>query len=101
MSRISKNELVHQDGGIQTFDIVALVHVGAPPDTLHVIFELDTHPPVFQIPLHPAVELAALKEKASPLAERDNLVHRCAGHRSNIPCSSCEPSFLPHCLSFC
>ena len=80
MTGISQNESVHQDGSVQAFHIVALVNVCPPPRALDVVFELDAHWAIIPGALEAAVKLAALKEKAAPLAQRHNLFHRCTGH---------------------
>src|ERR1051326_792929 len=100
VARIAENQFIHEDGSIQAFDVVTLVNVCAPPGTLHIVLEFDAHTAVVPGTLQAAVKLAALKQEASPFTQRDDLVHRCTSHRSNIPCSSCDPSFVLSYLSF-
>ena len=80
MTGISQNESVHEDGSVQPFHIVALVNVCPPPRALDIVFELDAHWAVIPGALEAAVKLASLKQKAPPLAQRYDLVHRCTGH---------------------
>src|SRR2546425_10685955 len=70
-------------GGVQAFDIVALVDVRAPPSPLVVVLQLDAHRAVTPGSLQAAIKLAALKEKSPPLAQGDDLVHRGARHQSS------------------
>ena len=81
---VLQDETVHQNCGIEAFHVVALVNIGAPPGALDVVLELDAHRAVVPRALQTAVQLAALKEKPSSLAQRDNLVHRGPGHPSSF-----------------
>src|ERR1051326_3437374 len=84
MAGVTQDKLVHEDSRVKTFDIVALVDGGTPPNTLDVIFQLDAHRAVVPRSLQAAVEFASLKKETTPLAQRHDLVHRCTGHRPNI-----------------
>ena len=78
---VLQDEPVHQDRGIESFHVVALVDVGAPPGTLDVVLELDAHRAVVPRALQASVQFAALKQEPAPLAEPHDLVHRHV-HRS-------------------
>ena len=73
--RVPQHHAVHDDGGVQPFHVVALVHVGAPPRRLDVVFQLHTEGAVVIEPLQAAVNLGPLKNKAPAFAQADEFFH--------------------------
>src|SRR3989449_2991913 len=67
---------VHQDGGIEALDVVALVNQRAPPALLDVLLELDAERPVVPHGPEAAVDLRRLKHEAASLGERHELLHQ-------------------------
>ena len=67
---------VHEDGGVETLDVVARVDHGAPPALLDVLLELDAERAVVPHRAQAAVDLGGLEDEASALAEGDQLVHQ-------------------------
>ncbi len=66
---------VHQDRGIDTFHVLALVNHPAPPALLHISFELDSQRSVVPDGPGPSIDLGGLEDEAAPLAQRHELVH--------------------------
>ena len=66
---------MHEDRGVEPFDVVARVHHRPPPAVLHVLLELDPERPVVPDRSQAAVDLGRLEDEAPPLGERDELVH--------------------------
>ena len=66
---------VHHDGGIQPDDVLSASDDVAPPGLLDVALELDAHGAVVPGVGEAAVDLAAGKDEAAALAQRDNLFH--------------------------
>jgi hypothetical protein len=67
---------VHEDGGVEGDDVVALLHHRAPPLGLDVRLELYAVVPVVVGRGQPAVDLRRREDEAAALAQRDDLVHR-------------------------
>src|SRR5258708_6845596 len=66
---------VHQNGGVEAFDVVTLVHHRPPPALFDVLLELDTERPVVPHGAKPAVDLGGLKHEAAPPCQRHELFH--------------------------
>lgn len=66
---------VHEDGGIESFDIVALINHGAPPGFFDIAFEFDPDGSVIPGAAKSAVDLAALENDAAAFAERNDGIH--------------------------
>ena len=66
---------IHDDGGVQADDIVALLDGGAPPGLLDVVLELHAEGPVVPETTDATVYLAALKNEPPALAQGDENVH--------------------------
>src|SRR6266545_35356 len=66
---------MHQDGGVEAFDVVAFVHHRPPPPFLDVLLELDAKRPVVPDGAKAAVDLGGLKHEAAPLGQRHELIH--------------------------
>ena len=66
---------MHQDRRVHPDHVVALLHVRLPPGALDVVLHLHAERPVVPRAGETAVNLAALEDEASPLAQRHDLVH--------------------------
>ena len=75
MAGIFQYLAIGQNGGIESFNIVALINHRAPPGLLKVIFQFNTERTEIIDTLHAAVDIGILKYKTSPFAERDKLIH--------------------------
>ena len=74
---------VHQDGGVEAFDVVAGLDHRAPPAVLDVALELDAERAVVPDRAEPAIDLGGLEDEAAPLGEGNQLVHyRSVGHQA-------------------
>ena len=60
---------VHQDRGVQSLDVTALVHHRAPPAFLEVLLQLDTERSVVPHRAEPAVDLGRLEDEAPALGQ--------------------------------
>ena len=66
---------VHEDGGIDAFDIVALLGHGLPPEVFEIAFEFDAVGTVVPATAETAVDFGRLKHKATPFAQGNDLFH--------------------------
>src|SRR5262249_60128581 len=64
---------MHQDGGVEAFDVVTLVDHRTPPALLDVFLQLDAERPVVPDGAEAAVDLGGLKHEAAPLGRRHEL----------------------------
>jgi len=76
MARGLPRARVHEDGGVESDDVVALLHHRAPPLGLDARLEQHAVVSVVVGRGQPAVDLRGLEDEPPPLAERDDLVHR-------------------------
>ena len=65
---------VHEDRGVDAFDVLAIGH-RAPPALLDVALELDAERAVVPAGVDAAVNLAGRKDEAAALAQRDQIRH--------------------------
>jgi len=65
---------VHQDGAVESDDVIPHLDDILPPCFLYVVFELDSEGAVVVAACEAAVDLAGLEYEASSLAERDDIV---------------------------
>jgi hypothetical protein len=66
---------IHDDGGVQADDIVALLDGRTPPGLFDVVLKLHAQRPVVPEAADAAVDLAALKNEPPALAQGDENVH--------------------------
>ena len=66
---------MHDDRGIEPYDIFALMHHGTPPFVHDVAFELGSKRTIVITALEAAVDLAGLENETPLLAQRDDLLH--------------------------
>ena len=65
----------HEDGGVETDDVVAQLHHGPPPGVLDVALEEHAERPVVPGGAEAAVDLARGEDEAASLGEVDDAVH--------------------------
>ena len=66
---------VHEDAGIEAEHVFTLTGHGVPPGGAQVALQLGPERAVVPNAAAAAVDLAALKDKAAALAERNDLLH--------------------------
>src|SRR6185312_624873 len=75
---------VHEDRGVESFDVVAGAHHGVPPPVLDVLLELDAQRAIVPYGSGAAVDLGGLVHEPAPLAQGHEAVHhvgmRCVRH---------------------
>src|SRR5215204_4841478 len=90
---------MHQNTGIESNDVAALVHEPAPPQVLHISLELDSERPVVPCIRQTAVNVRAWKHEPATLAERGHLLHgddaRLLGSAHRIGLSRCGGRAAP------
>src|SRR5262249_15669963 len=69
------NSWVHGDGGIEPDHIVSQMNIVAPPETLHIVLELNAERPVVLRGTQSSVNFTRLKNEPAPLGQRHDLVH--------------------------
>ena len=63
---------VHQDAGVESNNLVALLHHAAPPGALHIVLQFDAEWAVIPHRVDAAVDLGAGVDKAAALRQRDD-----------------------------
>jgi hypothetical protein len=76
MSRRLPNLRVHDDGGFEAGNVVALAGHGVPPEFLHVALEFRAERAVVPKAVDAAVNLGGLKNEPAPLAQRHDFFHQ-------------------------
>ena len=66
---------MHDDGGIETDHVGTALDEFPPPHSLDLVLQLDTERAVVPTGARAAVDLAGLKNEATPLAERNERIH--------------------------
>src|SRR5215813_13996282 len=64
---------VHGDGGIEPDHIISEMNIVAPPETLHIVLELNAQWAVVPRGAQSPVNFARLKNESSPLGQRHDL----------------------------
>ena len=75
---------MHEDPGVETDDVVALLDHAPPPGPLDVVLELDAEGPVVPHGVDAAVDLGARIDEAPALAERHDRVELGDGGRDVV-----------------
>ena len=75
---------MHQDPGVETDDVVALLDHRPPPGALDVVLQLDAERPVVPDGVDAAVDLGRGEDEAAPLGERDDRVEVGDGGRDVV-----------------
>lgn len=68
------------NGGIETFHVIALVHHMAPPAGFDVVFEFDPQRTVIVNAFEASVDFGGLEDEPTAFAEGDDVVHIGGGH---------------------
>ena len=76
---------MHDDAGVEPFDVVAAVHEVAPPGLLDVVAQFDAEGAVIVKAVIAAVDFGGGEDEAAALAEADDIFHECV-----IGCWSCH-----------
>ena len=76
---------MHDDRGVEADDVIAVARHGAPPGVAQISLQLGTQRAVVPEAADAAVDFRGLEDKASALAEADDLLHAgimcwCGGH---------------------
>jgi hypothetical protein len=79
---------VHQDAAIQAYDIIPHLDGAFPPGLFYVVFQLYAERPIIVTACQSAIYLAGLKNKASALAKRYNIL-KLGYFTHNKPLNSC------------
>jgi hypothetical protein len=66
---------MHNDAGIDTHHVIALVNYSSPPGIFDVTLQLHSQWSVIPATPQPSIYLAAGEDKTTPLTQRDNLLH--------------------------
>ncbi len=66
---------VHEDAGVETLDVGTVGHHIPPPALLDVALEFHPERPVVPDGAKSPIDFGRLVDEASPLAERDQLLH--------------------------
>ena len=69
---------MHDDRRVERHDIVPQGDDLAPPGVAHILFEQRAERTIVVEAADPAVDLAGLKDEATPLRQGGNFIHRCA-----------------------
>ncbi len=67
---------MHQNAGIDAFDVVPFVHHGFPPQFFNIFFQFNSQRAVIVTTVNSAVNFAALKYKSAALGQRRQFVHQ-------------------------
>jgi hypothetical protein len=90
---------MHEDGGVEPFDVVPHPDHRRPPCILEILLQLDTERAIIPDGAGPSVDLRALKNEAAPLGERHELVHHVwlctGGHSSTVGMKSAPLGAAP------
>jgi hypothetical protein len=69
------NLRMHDDGGVEAHDVLALAGHGVPPQFLHVALQLGTERAVIPKAVDAAVDFGGLKNESAAFAQRHDLLH--------------------------
>src|SRR6266850_375192 len=69
---------VHQNGGVEPLDVIAVPGHAPPPPRLDIVLQLDAERPIVPATVNAPVDLAGRENEATTLAERHKLVHHIA-----------------------
>ena len=66
---------VHQNGGVEPLDVIAVPGHAPPPPRLDIVLQLDAERPIVPATVNAPIDFARRENEATTLAERHKLVH--------------------------